>query len=138
MSRTSETPAAWSYEVDEKPKRKHHWDQAEPGFVEVGGVRIGKCPGHLAPGPATQSLLERLLAEGVPWYPKRWHHPYPKRIYIVHESWLYRATPTNAGRSYHAFPEDWQDRKVPRELHEPIRALARREGCAAEIEKWLS
>lgn len=38
-------PAQVRYRVDESPKRKHHWDRDEPGFLEVSGALVGKCPG---------------------------------------------------------------------------------------------
>jgi hypothetical protein len=57
---------AWAYEVDERPKRKHHWDRNEPGFVVVGRERIGKCPNHLAPTGSLQQRLDELLRSGIP------------------------------------------------------------------------
>jgi len=133
----------WEYQSDENPKRKHHWEKDHPGFVEVprrksrGSVRVGKCPSKLAPSEENRELLNRLLNSGIPWFPSNWVHEHPKRIYIVHNGWLYRATPTVAGRSYHAFPEDYQQRRVPPKIHTSIREEAERLGCAREIERWL-
>ena len=140
---TAETKTRWEYQSDENPKRKHHWAEDHPGFVKVpdrrgrGSVRVGKCPCAFMPSEDTQELLERLLNSGICWSPSNWIHDHPKRIYIVYNAWLYRATPTIPGRSYHAFPEDFEDRTVPPALHRGIRDEAQRQGCAEEIERWL-
>ena len=34
----------WVYMPDEGPKKKHHWDKNEPGFEDVRGILVGKCP----------------------------------------------------------------------------------------------
>src|SRR6266568_2885800 len=38
----ADVPHKWLYEPDEVPKRKHHWDQDEAGFVAVGAIFVGK------------------------------------------------------------------------------------------------
>lgn len=137
------TQLRWTYQADENPKRKHHWENDYPGFYEKpmgkgqAPLRIGKCPRRLAPAEETQALLDELLNDGILYSPPSWRQEHPKRIYIVHEGWLYRATPTNPGRSYHAFPEDFETRKVPPSIRGRIREVARQKGCEAEIEKWL-
>lgn len=103
---------SWVYEPDEKPKRKHFWDKPLPGFILIQGNLVGKCPDTLSLEDA-----QRLLNEGIPYSPKGWRQAYPKRIYVVHENCVYRATPTNPGVSYHGFPEKPSElRKLPRGL----------------------
>ncbi len=91
--------AMWRYEP-EQPKRKHHWLKSTAGYVEVHGVVVGKCPHGL---PLTTA--EALLNDGVEWRSRRNPSPWPSRIYAVHEGFVFRATPTVPGVSYHAFPE---------------------------------
>jgi hypothetical protein len=135
--RTNEVQPPWRYEP-ESPKRKHHWDFDEPGFVEVpkrgapGCVRVGKCPASL-----TVSDCESLMRDAIPWSPAGWDRSYPQRLYVIHERWLYRAMPTQPGISYHGFPEDPDGGSVPESLYERIRELARAKSCEREIERWL-
>lgn len=135
---TSVAPPPWRYEP-ESPKRKHHWDCDEPGFVELprrgapGCVRVSKCPASL-----TVDDCATLLSEAIPWSPAGWTKSYPKRLYVVHRGWLYRAMPTQPGVSYHGFPEDPEAGVVPESLHDRIRGVAREKSCELEIERWLS
>jgi len=125
----------WRYEPDENPKRKHRWAHPAPGFIVLPtGERVGKCPADV-----TNAEAEAVLNAGVPWSPPRgWDRPYPKRIWCIHRGWLYRAEPTNPGRSYRAFPED-PDRElalppvVRRELERRAEVL----GMARELRRWL-
>jgi hypothetical protein len=109
----------WLYEPDEVPKRKHHWKEPRAGFVMVGNVLIGKCPSTM-----TLESAEELLNSGVEWSPKGWQREYPQRIYAVSDGVLYRATPTNPGRSYHGFPEHYS--RFPRGI----------DRCAIKLLDW--
>jgi hypothetical protein len=91
---------SWLYEPDEQPKRKHHWDRPVAGFIRVGQNVVAKCPNNL-----TIDKAQQILNEAIPWSPRNWRRPYPQRLYNVADGVLYRATPTNPGRSYHGFPE---------------------------------
>jgi hypothetical protein len=123
----------WLYEPDEVPKRKHHWKEPRAGFVMVGNVLIGKCPSTM-----TLESAEELLNSGVEWSPKGWQREYPQRIYAVSDGVLYRATPTNPGRSYHGFPEHYS--RFPegnRSLRDQIVGLARERNCESELRRWM-
>jgi hypothetical protein len=122
----------WVYEPDERPKRKHHWDRPHAGFVKVRGMWVGKCPNDVSIEEA-----EHLLNQGLQ-LPLGQATDAPRRICIIHRQILYRATPTNPGRSYHAFPErPVEIRQLPRAEREAILQLAERQGCRATIEQWL-
>lgn len=120
----------WHYVPDETPKRKHYWDQPVAGFVEIGGEIVAKCPNNV-----TIDQCEELLNHGVPWSPVGWRKNYPKRIYIIHHSVVYRATVTVGGVSYHAFPELAE--RFPPGLREDLLARARMLNCENEVRKWL-
>lgn len=124
----------WRYEPDEKPKRKHAWDRNEAGFVRVGSVLIGKCPANLS-----NETAERILNDGIPWFPRGWNKPHPERLYCVFDGWVYRATVTVHGRSYHGFPELREKLPQDRRLHEKLLLKARAESAASErkVKKWL-
>jgi len=123
----------WLYEPDENPKKKHHWKEDRAGFEIVGHVFIGKCPRTMS-----IELAETLLNSGIAWSPRGWRDDYPQRIYSVWEGVLYRATPTNPGRSYHGFPEHYS-RFPPgsRELRSQIINLARERNCEHELREWM-
>lgn len=123
----------WQYEPDESPKRKHHWSNDFAGFIEVGVNFVGKCPSSL-----TLQQAEELLNSGVEWSPRVWREKYPKRIYVVHGGVLYRATPTNPGRSYHGFPE--RPERFPAgssALRRQILDIANRLNCENELRAWM-
>jgi hypothetical protein len=126
--------APWTYEPDETPKRKHHWARNEAGFVKVGNIRIGKCPANL-----TIEDAERLLNVGVPWSPRGWTKNFPERIYCVHDGWVFRATVTRPGSSYHGFPELREKLPPDRRLHEELLRKARTLGVESErrVKQWL-
>jgi hypothetical protein len=123
----------WEYEPDETPKRKHSWDKDEAGFVTIGGAIVGKCPQGIS-----NSSARELLNAGIQWSPRRWEHSYPKRIYTIHQNVVYRAMPTNPGKSYHGFPEHpdlfWE---LPGALRKKIFEHAERLGCLEGVHKWL-
>ncbi|NYJ00254.1 hypothetical protein HNR19_000952 [Nocardioides thalensis] len=124
----------WKYERDETPRRKHQWDRDEPGFVEVNGVTVGKCPSSM-----TVARAEAALNSGYEYRPRRgWTADYPERIYAVLDGVVYRATPTNPGVSYHGFPELREKFKDRREVRDAIMELAKRDGSEKEVSKWLS
>jgi hypothetical protein len=51
---------------------------------------------------------------------------------------LYRATPTNPGRSYHGFPEHLSKFSPGnRELRDQIMKLARDRSCEQELRAWM-
>lgn len=123
------------YEPDEEPKRKHHWDRAEPGFVEVRSVLVGKCPSDL-----TIARAEALLQDGIPWNrPRTPDLGYPDAIYVVYDGAVYRAKPTRPGVSYHAFPElGSRLRELPRQLKTRILEKARELGCDVGVQRWMN
>jgi hypothetical protein len=124
---------AYRYEPDEKPKKKHHWDEDRAGFVFVKDTPIGKCP--VSP---TNDKAAALLNDGIPWANPRVSGNHPDRIYVVHDGVVYRATSTNAGRSYHGFPELPRrlrelDKKVKRQILERAASL----GQEAAVRAWF-
>lgn len=122
----------WRYEPDENPKRKHAWGNPYAGFVTMQGIQIGKCPNNISIPDA-----ERLLNGGIPVEATRSASAWPKRIYIVHDGVVYRATPTNPGVSYHAFPERAEDfRRLPRHDQEAILDEAERLGQGDQVRRW--
>jgi hypothetical protein len=133
MQGGGKTAEMWIYEPDEVPKRKHHWNEAAAGFTKVGNLLIGKCPRNM-----TQEFAQELLNNGVEWSPRGWRSQYPQRIYAVFEGVLYRAMPTNPGRSYHGFPEHHS--LFPpgnRQLREQIIELARERSCESGLRRWM-
>jgi hypothetical protein len=133
LVQVADAPHKWLYEPDEDPKRKHHWDQNEAGFVTVGATFVGKCPNGMS-----MQLAQTLLDTGIEWSPKMWVEPYPQRIYCVWGGVLYRATPTIPGRSYHGFPEH-PSRFPPgnRALRNQIIELARKRNCEQGLRAWM-
>lgn len=127
--------SSYAYEPDETPKRKHHWDKDEAGFDEDGAGFVGKCPTSI-----TIPVAQELLDGAIPWFPARGDKAYPQRLYAIRKGVLYRATPTNPGRSYHGFPEHYS-RFVKgtgsRELREQLLTRARTEGCEQELREWM-
>lgn len=135
----------WKYEPDETPKRKHAWSNDTAGFVDVHGVKVGKCPKTLTIEHIQQMLDGEVEgAEVLEWRPASgWRFDCPKRLYLVYEGVVYRAMPTRPGFSYHGFPESDDPDAFPkgrrgRELKERIIAAARQQGCEAEVRKWMS
>jgi hypothetical protein len=123
----------WIYEPDENPKRRHHWENDYAGFVNVSGNLVAKCPADLSLADAT-----KLLNGGIEYYPpRRGGISHPGRIYAVHDGVVYRATPTNPGKSYHGFPELRENLPPARELREAILELAREDGSEDKVKKWL-
>lgn len=123
----------WRYEADETPKRKHHWNREEAGFVRVGSTLVGKCPAGL-----TLSVAEQLINDGIEFRPPGWSRAYPQRIYVVHEGVVYRATPTNPGSSYHGFPERGSElRRLPRSIWNRILERAETLGCSEAVKRWM-
>jgi hypothetical protein len=124
----------WTYEENPDRKHKRRWENPEPGFVEEAGEIVGKCPTTIG-----VEVAEELLNAGIEYSPARWPHSYPQRIYNIHESRLYRATPTVPGRSYHGFPEHPKRANgLPRELKARILELAREKHCEPEVSRCLS
>lgn len=126
----------WKYQVDETRKRKHHWGNDWAGFVRESGEVVGKCPSSL-----TVSYAEQLLnTQGIPWSnPRLPALPWPDCIYVVDRGVIYRAVPTTAGVSYHAFPElPERLRGLPKAVKERILLVAERLGCMKEAQEWMS
>ena len=123
----------WQYQPDPEKKHKKGWTENHAGFVKVGNSQVGKCPHNM-----DTNTCEKLLNHGVEFYPLRWNHDYPKRIYNIFNKVVYRATPTNPGVSYHGFPEDAGDaRDLPIRVRNKILELAEQQECREEVEKWL-
>jgi hypothetical protein len=132
-ARWGKTAEMWVYEPDEVPKRKHHWKEPRAGFVMVGNVWIGKCPSTM-----TLESAEELLNSGIEWSPKGWRSEYPQRIYVVSDGVLYRAMPTNPGRSYHGFPEHHSLFPAGNlSLRQKIIELAKERNCESELRRWM-
>lgn len=125
----------WRYQTDETPKRKHHWNQAQAGFIREGGELVGKCPASITTAQAEQLLN----AQGVSWHnPRLPATAWPDCIYVVHQGVVYRAVPTVPGVSYHAFPElPERLRSLPKRLREQILLVADRLGCKKEVSEWM-
>ncbi len=120
----------WRYEPDQVPKKKHAWNQDFPGFDKQGEYLVGKCPSGF-----DLALAEARLNDGIPEWGESEH---PKKIWIVHEGVLYRATPTVPGRSYHAFPEladKFED--LPGSLKKSIWERANQLNCAEKLKQWF-
>ena len=127
---------SWRYEVDEKHKWKHHWDRLIPGFVFLGhdDVPVGKCPSDM-----TSEQAEKLLNEGIPFFPEGWKASHPKRIYVVHDGAVYRAAETNPGSSYHGFPETGAElRHLPSSIRNAILKKAQELGCEVKVQRWMN
>lgn len=127
----------WECEPDEDPKRKHRWPHDEAGFAEPNErYFVGKCP-------RTLTLVEakEMLNRGVPWTPASWRRDYPKRIYAVRRGVVYRAMPTNPGRSYHGFPEHYSGFPTggnAREVKDKLLEWASDEGCEGPVREWMN
>jgi hypothetical protein len=124
----------WKYEPDEKPKRKHAWDKPHAGFVEVGATLVAKCPNNISMNAAEAAINS---SQAVHWSPLGWDKEFPKRIYIVNDGIVFRATPTVPGISYHAFPElPERFRDLPSQIQSRIFASATAIGCGDEVRRW--
>lgn len=134
-----EVPPGVRYEPDEKPKKKHHWQNDFAGFVEQppkSGVLVGKCPSSL-----TTERAEPLLQRGVGFNPPNWDKAWVERIYVVHNGTVFRATVTNPNTpSYHGFPEISARFPKHRELREAVLKLATEESAesARQVKRWLN
>lgn len=116
-------------------KRKHHWTEAFAGFVDAGGERVGKCP----VGISAEQAEELLNTQAVEYHNPRAPGPAPDRLYVIHEGVVYRAVPTVAGVSFHAFPDlPERLRVLPKPLRRRIIELAERLGCREEVERWIA
>jgi len=125
---------SFRYDPGEVPKRKHGWSKPQAGFVRRGKALIGKCPKGFS-----LSLAQRLLDGGIHDRGPRDPASHPRRIYAVHAGVLYRLVPTEAGKSYHGFPEAPQEFFLLDDaLKDGIRSLARRLGQEKELDRWLS
>jgi hypothetical protein len=124
----------WRYETDEHPKKKHHWSKPMAGFVERrDGTRVSKCPAGFS-----LVLAAQLVNEGIPSPTDLAPTTWPSQIFVVHDGVLYRAVPTNPGRSYHAYPVDSDDlRLVPRDVLEKIFERARALNCERKLRRWI-
>jgi hypothetical protein len=121
----------WEYEPDERPKRKHSWDKDEAGFIRTGSAIVGKCPKGIS-----NTTAKGLLNAGIEWRPSRWEHSYPQRIYAIYQDVVYRAMPTNPGKSYHGFPEHPDSfLELPKALKEKILELAKQLGCLEGVRR---
>jgi hypothetical protein len=125
---------SWTYAENPDRKHKRGWNQPIPGFEEVKGEPVGKCPTTI-----TIETAAELLNSGISYSPPRWPHAYPERIYNIYEGHLYRATPTVPGVSYHGFPEHpARAQKLPRALKQQILDSAAAADCKAEVRRCLS
>lgn len=129
----SREAGVWLYETDEDPKRKHHWQNDYAGFVVIGQNYVGKCPSSM-----TLAAAQDKLNQGIPWSPRNWRREHPQRIYVVDSGVLFRATPTNPGRSYHGFPEHYSRfPNASQQLRRDVLALARTLDCEDKLREWM-
>jgi hypothetical protein len=57
----------------------------------------------------------------------------------VHQGVVYRATPTNPGRSYHGFPESERElQRLPRHVRHQILERAKILDCEEEVRRCLN
>jgi len=123
----------WTYDPGESPKKKHGWNKNEAGFIKRGKALVGKCPKGFS-----KKLAQDLINNGIPEINPRATQPHPMKIYVVHDGVLYRAVPTEAGKSYHGFPER---PRVLDELDDELKAAiwnrARKLGQKKELTIWL-
>jgi hypothetical protein len=120
----------------QRARRKHHWNQPRAGFVRIGPADVGKCPSTM-----TLETALALLQRAVPWFPSRWQHSYPKRLYAVFDGVVYRATPTVPGVSYHGFPEHPAQFATGGNANEVKRQLLERASetnCEVEVRAWMN
>ena len=61
MSKNKSEEVTFDYVPDEEPKRTHHWDKNEAGFVEVNGELVAKCPSKISL-QAAKDLLNNGIA----------------------------------------------------------------------------
>ena len=59
---------------------------------------------------------------------------YEKYLYAVHNGAIYEARTSDAGVSYHGFPYRG---KLPKQLVERLRVMARDKNCIDAFEKWV-
>jgi hypothetical protein len=137
---TSANASRFAYEPDYPkghPKQKHGWNEGHAGFVRQGGEIVGKCPKGID-NKTAERLLNEAVNVGLIYSDPRWQKPYPQKIFVVHDGVVYRAKPTNPGRSYHAFPERPKAlREGSRDLRDRLIARARALGCEAEVRAWI-
>lgn len=130
---TGEALPDYEYEPDEVPKRKHHWTEDRADFVFVRGIPIGKCPTSM-----TNAAARALLNSGIPWFNPRARGAHPDRVYVVHGGVVYRATATQIGKSFHAFPELPRElRALPKPTKKAILSRAEELGQLEAVRAWF-
>ncbi len=116
----------------EEPKKKHHWDYPEAGFVVQHHVLCGKCPSDMSMAEAENLLSGALVF-------KRHPDGSPKRLYAVKDGVVYRAMPTLRGVSYHGFPERPSElRRLPQAFRDQLLTRATELGCEDETREWMA
>lgn len=136
---TANEETRYTYEPDERPKKKHRWNADYAGFeqVEAGGGRtmyVGKCPANLS-----MEIAQELLNGGIPYFSRRARGVHPDRIYAVYNGVIYRAVPTRLGVSYHGFPEPRRDfDPLPKKIRDAVLARAQELGQEEAVSEWLS
>ena len=116
-------------------RKKHRWNNPYPGFEQLNGMWIGKCPCDVKLEEA-----EELLNDGVEEFNELDECPdgHPDSIYLIYRCWIYRAYPTQPGTSYHAYPACPRELKhLPKSTKTKIVALAERKGCANSVRRVL-
>ncbi|MDP3275681.1 MAG: hypothetical protein Q8Q09_10835 [Deltaproteobacteria bacterium] len=114
----------YDYDAGEPWERRKHAPQgATPSFKRMNGRVVTTCPNTVGRSDARAALND---ANRFEWRDPRSAGTHPDAIWIMHERVLYRAEPTNLGRSFHAFPET--DAKL-------LDALTRRE--RQQMEEWF-
>jgi hypothetical protein len=111
---------------------KHRWGNPYPGFEQLPcGTWIGKCPSDV-----TTAEAEELINGGVEEWSGVGAESYPDMIFVIRGQYVYRAYPTLAGVSYHAFPDcPRQLKKLPKSIRTKIVALADAKGCGDHVRR---
>ncbi len=116
----------------EQPKRKHHWNSSDAGFVAIDGTLVAKCPADVSSAEA-----ESELNSGIAWFKGGGQDP--DRIYVVWRGALFRAVRTRAGLSYHGFPEHRDELEVlPKHVRLAIFHRARELGQEEALRDWIA
>jgi len=121
----------WKYEKGDQ-RYKHTGRGANAVFEQNRGVTVGKCPNTI-----TLETAQKILNEGVGCdYVDTGTFSYPRQMFGFHEGVLYKALPTRAGISYHAFPACSDDLSPP--ARQIIFAHFSDPDTQQKIQKWLT
>lgn len=123
----------WAYDPV-AGRKKHRWSNPYPGFETLPcGTWVGKCPSDI-----TNEEAEDLINQGVEESSGVGDEVHPDMIFVVRDRYVYRAYPTQAGVSYHAFPDCPRElRKLPKSIRVKILAQAEAKGFGEHVRRVL-